>query len=71
MSIKLDAGTRVRISGDSSTLWIQDYNVRVDSEGTVVVPPARYGKKVLVNIDYIDHECGVTAAVRRSKIQMV
>lgn len=71
MSIKLDAGTRVRISGDSSTLWIKDYNVRIDSEGTVVSPPAPHDKKVLVSIDYIDHECDVIVAIRRSKIQMV
>ncbi len=66
MNAPLKAGDRVRITGDTSSLWIQDYNVRVNSEATVLETPARYAKKVFVCIDYIDHESNVNLYVKRA-----
>lgn len=62
-----EAGSRVRISGDSADLWIADYSVRVDSLATVIVEPSRYAKKLLVIIDSIDGDSNVETFVRRSR----
>ena len=67
--MRLVEGDRVKISGYADELWIEDYGtVRVVSEATVAVTPSKYAKKVLINIDSIDGENNVCAAVRRSKI---
>lgn len=62
-------GDRVYISGDSAELWIEDYNVRVSTNATVVETPEKNAKKVLVTLDLIDGECNVCCRVRRSKIK--
>lgn len=61
-------GDRVKVSGDSAELWIEDYNVRVDTFATVVQMPSPRSKTVLLNLDYIDHESRVCCRVRRSRI---
>lgn len=67
----LHEGDRVRLSGDSCSLGIKDYNVRVDSEATVVVEPHDDDSKVLVNIDYIDGESNVCVSVKRDKLSVI
>ena len=67
----LHEGDRVRLSGDSCDLGIKDYNVRVDSEATVVVEPHDDDSKVLVNIDYIDGESNVWVSVKRDKLSVI
>ena len=67
----LHEGDRVRLSGDSCDLGIEDYNVRVDSEATVVVEPHDDDSKVLVNIDYIDGESNVYVSVKRDKLSVI
>lgn len=62
-------GTRVHISGDSKDLWIEDYNVRVDSDATVLTEPQSQDKKILLSIDYIDGEGNVTAYVRKDAVK--
>lgn len=60
-------GDRVRLSGDSKDLWISDYNVRVNTQATVVQTPAKHAKKLLVIIDEIDGDHNVTTLIRRSR----
>lgn len=64
----MKAGDRVFISGDTSDLWIEGYNVRVSTLATVEKTPAKYDKKVLVKLDSIDGDNNVLAYVRKSKI---
>ena len=65
----MQKGDRIFISGDSSELWISDYNVRVSTPGTVETTPGRYAKKVLVTLDSIDGDYNVCCMVRKSKIR--
>lgn len=65
----LKKGDVVFISGDSSELWLKDYNVRVSTSAIVEETPTKHAKKVLVTLDYIDHDSKVLAYVRKSKIQ--
>ena len=65
----MEQGDRVYISGDSAELWIEDYNVRVSTNATVLETPEKNEKKVLVVLDSIDGECNVCCMVRRSKIK--
>lgn len=70
--LNLQAGDKVYLTGDSYELWITDYpNIRVSSEATVMKTPKPNDRKVLLQIDYIDHETNVTAYVRRTKIHPV
>jgi hypothetical protein len=62
-------GDRVYIEGDSSELWIEDYNVRVSTYGILMETPKKNAKKVLVTLDWIDGESNVCCRVRRSKIK--
>lgn len=71
MGEQLKKGDRVHISGDSAELWISDYNVRVDSEGTVEEEPFPCAKKVLVTIDSIDGDNLVCTYVRRSRLRKI
>lgn len=63
-------GDRVHINGDTSELWIADYNVRVSTGATVEETPEKYAKKVLLTLDSIDGETNVSCYVRRSKIRL-
>ena len=63
-------GERVWISGDSSELWIQDYNVRVDTGATVEEEPIPHAKKILLTLDQIDGDCHVLCYVRKTKVAM-
>lgn len=62
-------GDRVYISGNSTELWIKDYNVRVSTNAIVEEAPKKNAKKVLVTLDWIDGESNVCCRVRRSKIK--
>ena len=44
------AGDRVYISGDTSELWIHDYNCRVVTEGTVEVTPKSMIRKFMLRL---------------------
>lgn len=56
------------VSGDSADLWIQDYNVRVDTGATCEEDPPPYAKKVLVMLDSIDGDKNVLRYVRRNRV---
>jgi hypothetical protein len=64
-------GDTVYICGDSSELWITDYNVRVSTNAVVEETPKKHARKVLVTLDRIDGEPNVCCLVRRSKIKLV
>lgn len=65
----LKVGDRVFLSGAADELWIEDYGLtRVESNATVLQTPNPKDKKVLLNIDYIDHESNVNALVKKDKI---
>lgn len=69
--MELHCGTRVRLTGDSKDLWINDYynvryNVRVDSPAMILAEPMPHDKKVYVAIDFIDGDSNVCVYVRRS-----
>jgi len=68
MSKYLTKGARVRVSGDSSDLWIEDYNVRVSTEATVEEDVRGPARKVLVTLDSIDGDNNVLTRVRRSRL---
>lgn len=61
-------GDRVYISGDSSNLWIKDYNVQVDSMATVEEAFSKMSKKMLLTIDTIDGDQNVCCSVRKSGV---
>lgn len=65
---ELKPGTVVHVSGDAAELWIDEYDARVESNATVMERPAPHAKKVLLNIEYIDHQSNVCACVRRSRL---
>lgn len=64
----LHKGDIVHVSGDSADLWIQDYNVRVNTDARVDEDPKQNSKKVLVTLFSIDGDVNVTTYVRRSRI---
>ncbi len=71
MRQSLKVGDRVWLSGDSAAMWIGQYDVRVDTGATVVQTPPPNAKKVMLNIDVIDHDVNVCAYVRRSACRKV
>ena len=70
-SVDFKIGDRIFVSGDSCDLWIEDYNCRVSSYGTIEETPTSKAKKVLVTLDSIDGEENVCCRVRKSKIKKV
>jgi len=61
-------GDRVWVSGDSTELWIEGYNVRVSTGATVVEEPVPNAKKILLNLDTIDGDINVCCFVRKNKV---
>lgn len=61
---------KVWVNGDSVVLGIKDYNVRVDTLGTIIETPRKYAKKVLVSLDEIDGDHNVACLVYKSKIDL-
>lgn len=66
--MEFKTGQKVEIDGYTDELWIQDYHVRVCSEGVVVEDTKPYDKKVLITLDNIDGDRDVTVSVRKSKV---
>ena len=64
----LVCGDIIYVSGDSKQLWIEDYNVNVDTTGIVAETPSKNAKKVLVILDTIDGDGKVLCYARKSKI---
>ena len=70
-STGLKVGDRVRISGYSDELWIEDYHVNVDTDATVMETPGKNAKKILLTLDSIDGVGNVCCMVRRSKVALI
>lgn len=64
-------GDIVHVSGDSCDLWINDYNVRVDTDARVDEYPTPRAKKVRVTLFNIDGDSNVSAYVKRSALSLV
>lgn len=63
-------GDIVRIDGYADELGIEDYGrVRVITHGVIEATPQKYSKKVLVTLDCIDGEGGVTVRVFKNKLR--
>lgn len=70
-TIQWGKGDRFHVSGDSADLWLEDYNVRVDTEGTILEDRVKGQKKMLVTLDRIDGEGNVTAYIRASRLRRI
>lgn len=64
-------GERVFISGDSTELWIEDYNCKVCTYGKLEETPSLNAKKVFITLDDIDGEENVCCRVRVSKLKKI
>lgn len=64
-------GDTVFIGGNSSELWIKDYNTRVSTYATIEETPNKNAKKVLVMLNRIDGDLNVCCYVRRSKVKLL
>ena len=62
-------GAMFEISGDSTEMWIEDYNVRVSTCATVLEKPGRTAKKVLVVLDEIDGDRNVTVFIKKQALK--
>lgn len=64
----LSEGDRFYVEGDSKDLWIEGYNVRVSTGGTLFDTMEGRKKKVLVRLDTIDGDEKVVIYIRKSKL---
>ena len=64
----MKAGDVVFICDNSKDLWIENYDVNVNTYATVMKTPKINDKKVLLKLDNIGDDSDVICLVRRSKI---
>ena len=62
-------GAIFKIEGDSSAMWIKDYNVRVCTYAEVIKQPYNTDKKVMVRLDDIDHDCNVFVYIKKDALR--
>lgn len=62
-------GDIVYVSGEAKDLWIEEYNVWVETTAVVVETPKKTAKKVLLTLDEIDGDRKVCCSVRKSLVQ--
>ena len=62
-------GAIFSVSGDSSAMWIKDYDVRVSTNAEVIQQPNRTDKKVMVRLDYIDHDSNVFVYIKKDVLK--
>ena len=67
--VKRPEGAIFKIEGDSSAMWIKDYNVRVCTYAEVIKQPYNIDKKVLVRLDYIDHDSNVFVYIKKDALR--
>lgn len=68
---KLRRNERVYVSGDSDSLYIQDYHVRVSTNATILEDVPDKAKKALLSLDEIDGDRNVTARVKVTGISKI
>lgn len=71
MKEKIIIGDYVNIEGDSKELWIQNYNVKVCSEGKVLKTPNPKDKKIFVQIFSIANDFDICVYVKKSKVKKI
>lgn len=64
----MKAGDRVLLCDNSKDLWIEGYDVNVNTYATVMKTPKINDKKVLLLLDSIGDDSDVSCLVKRSKI---
>lgn len=64
-------GSVFKVKGDSSEMWIQDYNVRVCTHAEVLEQTLTTDKKVLVCLNDIDHDTMVAVRIRKTALKEV
>ena len=69
--IKLKAGTKFRISGDSSEMGISGYNVRVVTQGEVLLDSPAKNKMAVVVLDEIDGDLNVCVAIKKEYLKII
>lgn len=62
-------GAIFKIEGDSADMWIKDYNVRVCTHAEVIQQPYNTDKKVMVRLDYIDHDSNVFVYIKKDALK--
>jgi meiotically up-regulated gene 157 (Mug157) protein len=67
--VKRPEGAVFKIEGDSAAMWIKDYNVRVSTYAEVIKQPLNTDKKVLVRLDYIDHDSNVFVYIKKGALK--
>ena len=67
--VKRPEGAIFEIEGDSAEMWIKDYNVRVSTRAEVIKQPYNIDKKVLVRLDYIDHDSNVFVYIKKDALK--
>jgi meiotically up-regulated gene 157 (Mug157) protein len=67
--VKRPEGAVFKIEGDSAAMWIKDYNVRVSTYAEVIKQPLNADKKVLVRLDYIDHDSNVFVYIKKDVLK--
>lgn len=62
---RFPVGAVFHIEGDSSAMWLKDYNVRVSTCAEILRQPYRKDKKVYVRLAEIDHDTNVCVFVNK------
>lgn len=62
-------GAVFKIEGDSDAMWIKGYNVRVSTYAEVIKQPYNIDKKVMVRLDYIDHDSNVFVYIKKEALR--
>lgn len=69
--IQWPAGARIYLSVDSAELGLDDYNVRISTQGTLLDPVLKCDNVVLATVDEIDGDHNVTLWFPKNKVRLV
>lgn len=69
--IQWPAGARIYLSVDSAELGLDDYNVRISTQGTLLDYVLKCDNVVLATLDEIDGDHNVTLWVPKNKVRLV
>lgn len=67
--VRYPEGSKFKVEGDASAMWLQGYNVRVCTYAEVLKQPMRTDKKVLVRLDDVDHDSNVFAYIKKNALR--
>lgn len=69
--IQWPAGARIYLLVDSAELGLDDYNVRISTQGTLLDYVLKCDNVVLATLDEIDGDHNVTLWVPKNKVRLV